>query len=178
MSNHAEPCWFVFAVVRRKIPPLITCGLDGEPLVKIWQEGGGVLLFAHTLLVVNPPTGKLKDCANAGGIDEIARRHIVVATTANHTPRIAVFSVALVVWRLLDRAPSMSLRMGPAAQMLRNGDPELGSIKRGRTYYKAVRRPFWGLKTILSRKNRKWRPKETLIRSKLNCARGVTKTLG
>lgn len=57
-------------------------------------------------------------------------------------------------------------------------DPELGSIKRGRTYYKAVRRPFWGLKTILSRKNRKWRPKETLIRSKLNCARGVTKTLG
>jgi hypothetical protein len=83
----------VFAVVSRKIPPLMTWGLDGEPLVKIWQEGGGVLLFAHTLLVVNPPTGKLKDCAKTGGIDEIATRHTAVATMANHTLRIVVFSI-------------------------------------------------------------------------------------
>ena len=93
MSNHAEPCWFVLAVVRRKIPPLITCGRDGDPLVKTWQEGGGVLLFAHTLLVVNPPTGKLKDCAKAGGMNEIAIRHTVDAKTSNHTLRITILSV-------------------------------------------------------------------------------------
>jgi hypothetical protein len=113
-------------------------------LVKIWQEGGGVLLFAHTLLVVNPPTGKLKDCANAGGIDEIARRHIVVATTANHTLRIAVFSVPLVVRRLLDRAPSMSLRMGPVAQMLRSGRPGTGIDKKGENLLQGYPSPILG----------------------------------
>jgi hypothetical protein len=42
---------------------VITRGLDGEPLVRTWQACGGVLLLAHTFVLVNPPTGKLKDCA-------------------------------------------------------------------------------------------------------------------
>jgi len=63
--NHAEPCWFRFAVVKRKTPPLATCGCLGEPSVKTWQAAAGVLLFAHTLLLVNPPAGILKDWAEA-----------------------------------------------------------------------------------------------------------------
>lgn len=46
-------------------------------------------LFAHTLLVVNPPTGKLKVCAETGWTEEIAIRHTAITTTARYILRMA-----------------------------------------------------------------------------------------
>ena len=40
--------------VQPQNPPVTTVGSDGDPTVRTWQEGGGVALLAHTLLVVNP----------------------------------------------------------------------------------------------------------------------------
>src|SRR5215469_5407299 len=71
--NHAEPCWFRLAVVRRKAPLLVICGRKGEPFVRIWHAGGALPLFAHTFVVVKPPTGKLNDCATAGFAAETVR---------------------------------------------------------------------------------------------------------
>ncbi len=39
----------------------------GVPLVSTWQPCAG-LLFEQTFVEVNPPTGKLKDCADAAGV--------------------------------------------------------------------------------------------------------------
>jgi hypothetical protein len=44
------------------MPPLTTCGFEGEPFVSTWQVGGGVLLLAQTFVDVKPVVaGKLKD---------------------------------------------------------------------------------------------------------------------
>ena len=47
------------------MPPLTIWGRFGEPLVNTWQVEAGLLLFAHTFVELNPPTGKLKDWAKA-----------------------------------------------------------------------------------------------------------------
>ena len=70
-------------MVSRRTPPLAICGCDGEPSVKIWQVGGGVELFAHTLLVVKLPVGKLKDWAEAL---PIAATEIKATANAQHSP--------------------------------------------------------------------------------------------
>jgi hypothetical protein len=48
------------------MPPLATWGRLGDPSVSTWQLDAGVALLAHTLDELNPPTGKLKDCAESG----------------------------------------------------------------------------------------------------------------
>jgi len=91
------------ADVRRSTPPLVTCGFDGEPFVKTWHAGGGVLLFAHTLLLVNPPAGKLNDCAEAACPKEIARINAATPLEAQHTPlRMVSISVQL-LFQLLSQ---------------------------------------------------------------------------
>ena len=65
-ANHAEACSFRFAEFRRRVPLLSTCGWSGEPLVKTWQPAGGAGLLAHTFVELNPPVGKLNDCAETG----------------------------------------------------------------------------------------------------------------
>jgi hypothetical protein len=86
--NQAEPCWFVFAVVNRRPPLVVSVGWLGEPFVSTWQLDAGVLLFAQTFVEVKPPTGKLNDCAVS---DCVAEMTPMSSPTATKPPRCAVF---------------------------------------------------------------------------------------
>ena len=65
VRNHADACWFVLAVFRRRMPPERTVGSFGEPFVNTWQAAAGEDEFAHTFVEVNglvpPPGVKLND---------------------------------------------------------------------------------------------------------------------
>jgi hypothetical protein len=76
------------------MPPLITMGRDGVPLVNTWQPAAGELLLVHTLVVLNPPTGKLNDWAEAGCTARVIPISTVTATkTKYNLLRIVVFSI-------------------------------------------------------------------------------------
>jgi hypothetical protein len=84
------------AVVNRNTPPFTTCTREGEPFVRTWHDGAGFALFTHTLVLVKPPTGKLKDCAATGFPDKNVRIITAANTTAktHHArPRI-IFSMS------------------------------------------------------------------------------------
>jgi len=71
-------------------------------LVNIWQVGGGVELFAHTLLVVKLPVGKLKDWADAL---PIAAAKMNATAKAQHNPSLLRIIVPLRVRKTAEENP-------------------------------------------------------------------------